>query len=267
MKQKKVILLIILISLAVALLGYTLWKQHFQTASLGFLSQGIASNRQQLTSIPEPSSQTPQDISTDENSTEHKQEDTNLATDTIQQEKLAIIQSVQENNYYCVPACIQMTLRYHAVNLSQSELAQQLHTDPVTGTEYADMAAVLNTYLFHKDTIPTATEAGYRVQTMKATDDVEKTAQVFAQRCEQNIKDGYPVFAAVDLHALYPSLPQANHMVLVHGYQKEHNRITSYYILDPYPPVQDAVYQGLKTFTAEELIHAMLVNEEPAYIW
>ena len=143
MKQKKVILLIILISLAVALLGYTLWKQHFQTASLGFLSQGIASNRQQLTSIPEPSSQTPQDISTDENSTEHKQEDTNLATDTIQQEKLAIIQSVQENNYYCVPACIQMTLRYHAVNLSQSELAQQLHTDPVTGTEYADMAVVL----------------------------------------------------------------------------------------------------------------------------
>ena len=56
-------------------------------------------------------------------------------------------------------------------------------------------------------------------------------------------------------------------MVLVIGYAKNDETITSYYIIDPYPPVQDDVYKGLKIFSAEELVHAMLVNEEPAYIW
>ena len=56
-------------------------------------------------------------------------------------------------------------------------------------------------------------------------------------------------------------------MVIVIGYEKNKDQITSYYIIDPYPPVQDEVHRGLKQFTAEELVRAILVNEEPAYIW
>lgn len=189
------------------------------------------------------------------------------ASSKPQQKKLRIIQSVQETSYYCVPACIQMTLRYHAIECTQHSLAQQLHTDPVTGTEYVDMASVLNSYLFPDTSMPSADEAGYHVQTIAPTDHTQEISEIFSRRCEQNIKDGYPVFAAVDLHALYPTLAHANHMVLVIGYAKNDETITSYYIIDPYPPVQDDVYKGLKIFSAEELVHAMLVNEEPAYIW
>ena len=61
-----------------------------------------------------------------------------------------------------------------------------------------------------------------------------------------------------------PVLMAVNMMDIV---EKNKDQITSYYIIDPYPPVQDEVHRGLKQFTAQELVRAILVNEEPAYIW
>ena len=39
--------------------------------------------------------------------------------DEHKQNKLPIVQSMQETSYYCVPACIQMALRYHAIESTQ----------------------------------------------------------------------------------------------------------------------------------------------------
>ena len=39
--------------------------------------------------------------------------------DEHKQNKLSIVQSMQETSYYCVPACIQMALRYHAIESTQ----------------------------------------------------------------------------------------------------------------------------------------------------
>lgn len=177
--------------------------------------------------------------------------------------QLSVSQKVQETSYYCACACVQMTLELFGTSLSQSELAAQMHTDPVTGSEYADTVRVLNRYLFGKED-PLAGEAGYRVQRIHAQ---EAFASVFEQRLVRNLQDGYPIFATVDLHALYPQLPSANHMVLVIGYVMKGNTITHYLYIDPYPPVQDAKQQGLKTVSKEIFLHAMALNEEPAYLW
>lgn len=185
----------------------------------------------------------------------------------VVQNKLDIPQIVQETNIYCVPACIQMTLRYHNIEANQEDLAEQLRTSSVTGTEYIDMARVLNTYLFHKETLSDDQESGYRIQNINCNETSEEVSNIFQKRVERNIQDGYPVFAAINLHSLYPSLPSANHMVVVNGYIKENEEISSYYVIDPYGPVQDPVYGGQKIFTSDELLQAILENEEPAYIW
>ena len=56
-----------------------------------------------------------------------------------------------------------MVLAYHGIYRSQTQLAQELNTSMVTGTEYADMARVLNTYLFDCE-VPQAGQPGYRVE-------------------------------------------------------------------------------------------------------
>ena len=77
------------------------------------------------------------------------------------------------------------------------------------------MARVLNSYLFPGTSIPSADEPGYHVQTLSPDDHTQDASDTFSRRCVQNIDDGYPVFAAVDLNALYPALAHANHMVIV----------------------------------------------------
>lgn len=268
MKRTYSSILILLTSIIVFLFAYimrTACKQIpvYGTSSTGLSAQHFdrngafaAADRQKEGSLMESDTENmPEKREQSETDDEHKQN------------KLPIVQSMQETSYYCVPACIQMALRYHAIESTQQHLAQQLHTDPVTGTEYVDMARVLNSYLFPGTSIPSADEPGYHVQTLSPDDHTQDASDTFSRRCVQNIDDGYPVFAAVDLNALYPALAHANHMVIVIGYEKNKDQITSYYIIDPYPPVQDEVHRGLKQFTAQELVRAILVNEEPAYIW
>lgn len=186
---------------------------------------------------------------------------------SLDQDMLKLIDSIQENGYYCGPAILQMILSYHGINSAQSDLARQLNTSSITGTEYADMARVLNTYLFDCE-IPAAHAPGHRVQELIPGSISKEDMQLLNERTITDISTGDPVPIAIDLGVLYTELPSANHFVLIVGYKTaEDGTISAYYVRDPYDKVQDQVWQGLKVFTVEELYNALNRNTEPAYIW
>lgn len=187
---------------------------------------------------------------------------------TYTKKRIDLLQSVQENGYYCVPACVQMVLKLHGVTISQTQLAQEMNTHALTGTEYVDLARVINKYRFHNE-YPKGNEPGYRIQTLSKGVWDQAAFDLLEKRVKEDIASNDPIFIAVELSTLYPELGlYANHMVLVTGYQvdKEGN-IVSYYIVDPYYKVQDSKYQGLKIFTKNEIYQALINNIEPAYIW
>ncbi|MDO4663569.1 MAG: C39 family peptidase [Erysipelotrichaceae bacterium] len=194
----------------------------------------------------------------------------NLASDCPILEKINIqlVQSVQEKGYFCVPACLQMVLDHHGIHVSQEQLAKEMNTSQVTGTEYVDLARVANKYIFDQETAEPA-GAGYRVQTLERNVNNSEIYKTFESRVKTDISTGDPVFAAIDNRILYPELASANHMVLVTGYSvyAGTDNIAYYYIMDPSYLVQDPVYGGVKTVTAEELMDAITSNVEPAYIW
>ncbi|MEG0709660.1 MAG: C39 family peptidase [Longicatena sp.] len=181
---------------------------------------------------------------------------------------LPIHQRIQENSYYCVPACLQMVLNHHGITMSQERLAIEMNTSAKTGTEYEDLKRVANKYIFHNENVG-VNDIGYHVQTIKRLDTNPQIKNDFEQRVKQDMKSGDPVFVAVDLQALYPNLPTANHVILVTGYvlAQDSSQIAKYYYIDPYHKVQDETYGGLKIVTSEELIYALVNGEEPAYIW
>ncbi|WP_323090536.1 C39 family peptidase [Allobaculum sp. JKK-2023] len=181
--------------------------------------------------------------------------------------RLPLESIVQENNYYCVPACMQMVLRYKGIEKTQTELAGEMNTSPTTGTEYADLTRIANKYLFQNENVG-PNEPGYHIQRISRYDTNPDLYTQFEQRVRQDIGTNDPIFAAVDVQALYPQHKSANHMVLITGYAlfAETDNIAYYYYIDPYYE-QDSVYGGLKTVTAEQLMNAIVINEEPAYIW
>lgn len=61
---------------------------------------------------------------------------------------LDIPQYVQETGYYCAVACLQSVMGYHGLYATQEELAKDLNTDPITGTEYEDLARVATSRIF-----------------------------------------------------------------------------------------------------------------------
>lgn len=213
------------------------------------------------------------------NTDDHTNTKTNIPDDNQQDEqpkikeqvkqkvvKLDVPQSVQENNYFCVPACVQMVLRYHHIEVSQMQLSKDMHTDTITGTEYIDLANTLNTYLFHKNHIE-ENEPGYRVQTLAINDQSSQSQALFEQRVKSDIASGDPVFTAIDVLGLYPDLYHGNHMIIVIGYASTNDIINHYYIIDPSYTIQDQIYGGLKIVGRHELYQAIIQNEEPAYIW
>lgn len=204
---------------------------------------------------------------TKETSVNPKESETVLGVDIGRKKILNISTKLQETNYYCVPATVQMLLDYFDIDTQQETLAEKMNTDPISGTEYIDLVKVVNSYLFDKQ-LPNDNESGYHIQTIT----IENTNEIqglFEKRVKTNVDTGYPTFAAVNLNKLYERMPEANHMVLVTGYAtyKDSEEIAFYYINDPYPLVHDSTFDGLKVFTKEELLTAMTQNEEPAYIW
>ncbi|MCH9275605.1 C39 family peptidase [Bifidobacterium amazonense] len=181
--------------------------------------------------------------------------------------RLDVPQSVQETGYWCVPAAVQMVLGYKGIDVSQSTLANEMGAKPATGTEYADLARVANKYLFgSEDANPRG--SGYHVQTIAVGDTDPAVAHTFMERAKADLDDGYPVFAAVDTHTLYPTLGRANHMIVITGYDADASGVVTHWTyIDPWYRVQDETYGGLKIVTMTEMIAAIVSNEEPAYIW
>ena len=170
---------------------------------------------------------------------------------------------IQENGHYCGPACMQMVLAYHGINADQATLARELNTSFVTGTEYADVARVANSYLFPNG------GGAYR-SVIWLTDSTDSSLrETFESRVRQDMKTGDPVFAAISLHTIYPDLPTANHLVLIIGCRVNtvNDRIVSYEILDPYSGAQPYTDHGHKSVTADTMWKAMNSNSEPGYIW
>lgn len=186
----------------------------------------------------------------------------------VEKVQLPLIQSVQENNYFCVPACLQMVLKYKGIEKTQMELANELNTKPITGTEYIDLVRVANKYLFADSEIG-PNDPGYHIEELERYDTNPEIAKTFEKRVRLDISTNDPIFVAIDLNALYPHLSSANHMIVVTGYAlyAGTDNIAYYYYIDPSYTVQDENYGGLKTVTSENLINAIVVNEEPAYIW
>lgn len=185
---------------------------------------------------------------------------------------LSVPQFVQENSYFCVPACLQMVLAFHGIQQSQATLAFQMNTSPITGTEYVDLAYVVNQYLFNCE-VPTDQQVGYRVQRFSplATMMSQEEKDLFRQRIFLDISTQDPIFVAVNRNILYPELSAANHMVIIVGYAlfEATNQLAYYYLIDPSYQVQDHLYGGLKVITEDELIKGIMLNEEKekAYIW
>lgn len=170
-------------------------------------------------------------------------------------------QSIQEKNYYNGPACVQMVLRLHGIELSQEQLAEELNTSSFTGTEYEDIARVVNKYVFGKEDI-SENEFGYHLQIGAETNLLES-------RIIADINANDPVFIALDGNTLYEGSSQGNHLVIIVGYAKykDTDTIAYYYFIDPWDMYRDEEYGGLKTVTPEDLKQSLLNNNEPAYIW
>lgn len=168
---------------------------------------------------------------------------------------------VQKTNYYCVPAALQMVLQLHGISADQNQLAEEMNTSSSTGTEYIDLTKTANTYLFNTDDVEPS-GAGYRIQRVEKNDTSKVTSDLFEKRVRQDMSTNDPVFVAAEANTLNPNLARGNHMVLITGYglYSGTDNIAYYYFIDP-------ADGELNTITPEQLMKAIAVNEEPAYIW
>lgn len=246
MKKKKRIIITLLIALLVSIFCFTyllLNKKENDTPNTN-----INSSNQETNSIDKPISEEP----------------SNDVTNIM----ITIPQIQQEKNYYCACACVQMILKYHGIEMNQDDLAKEMHTHSITGSEYVDIQRVLNKYLFNKEVVQ-ENEPGYHIQTLEMNNTNPQIAIDFERRVKNDLNTNDFVLAAIDLKTLYPTLSTANHLVIVTGYECYPNstKIAYYYIVDPYYVVWDTSHKGLKKIDADTLIKAIIVNEEPAYIY
>ena len=180
--------------------------------------------------------------------------------------RIDLTQSVQEKTHYGGAAVVQMILASHGISRTQAQLAQELNTSEVTGTEYADAARVLNTYLFNCE-VPGPADPGYRVEYLTPGSVGSSAMDKLRDRVIRDVRTSDPIIIAINTNELYPNLAKANHFVLITGYKMSGGTVTAYYIVDPSPDVQNSEYQGLKLFTEEEIRRAFDTNTEPAYVW
>ena len=176
--------------------------------------------------------------------------------------------NLQETGYYCGPATVQAVLSYHGIYFSQSNLAGQLNTSTKTGTEYADVARVVNKHVFG-NSYPGPNDPGYRAVLWTKGSGGSSTRNTFESRVIRDMKTKDPVFVAIDLKTVYPALPKANHLVLITGCTVDNNtgKITYYTINDPYGGSQPYTNNGRKKVYADTLWEAINYNSEPGYVW
>ena len=180
---------------------------------------------------------------------------------------LDVKQKIQENDYYCSPASVQMALNYYGIEVSQDVLAKEMNTEYLTGTDYKDMTKVLNNYLYNTFSYDPKGD-GYHIHSIEGKYDYEKEEELFRRRILKDISSNKIVFLNVRIQALYDGYNDVSHSVILVGYKfdKENNQMF-YYIMDPYGKVQDDIYEGLKIISEEEIMRSIITNLEPAYIW
>ena len=176
---------------------------------------------------------------------------------------------IQEETYYCAVACGQMILDHFGISKSQQQLADEMNTyvpgersDGIVGTYDADVARVLNAYVFGAQP-ESAYDAGYRVQPVSEYF-VQSEYDTFVQRIMRNIDDGYPSILQIKVSSVYASSNHGNHNVLVTGYYKAGSDI-SFTILDPYYGGNSGT--GCSDINALTLFRAIVASVEPSYIW
>lgn len=181
--------------------------------------------------------------------------------DALEKTLIPLEQSMQEKSYYNGPACVQMVLRLHGIEKSQDELANELCTSSITGSEYADIQRVVNKYCFGSEYIQDD-QAGYHLALGYDLSRLES-------RIRMDMASNDPVFIALDGNTLYEGASKGNHLVLIVGYvmNTKEDTIVYYYFIDPWDKNRDDKYGGLKTITPEDLQAAYMNNQEPAYIW
>lgn len=209
-----------------------------------------------------PTAQTSEsERSTEDKTTIHPQ------TAPIRSIRLDVPQILQETNYYCGVACLQMVLAYHGIEESQDVLAAALHTHPVTGTEYEDLAREASTYIFGR--VPEDdSQPGYRAFKWNRNQGTEQTKEQFFSRTNTDLRSEDPVFISLNPSMVYEEGADAVHILVLYGADfDEEGSATHYYCIDPYGKYQDAIYGGKKVFTADELWNAMNNNPEPGYVW
>lgn len=181
--------------------------------------------------------------------------------------RLNVPEKVQETNYYCAVACLQMVLEYHGISASQSELASAMNTVPVTGTEYADLAREASKYIFGKEP-QNSSEPGYRAVLWDRNAGNTQTRKQFESRAVSDLANKDPLFVSINPGVAYPGNVEGVHELVVYGADfNEQGKAERYYCIDPNYNERDAAYGGKKVFTADELWNAMNNNPEPGYVW
>lgn len=185
----------------------------------------------------------------------------------IQSIRLDVPQKMQETGFYCAVACLQMVLEYHGIAAEQNELASALHTDPVTGTEYEDLARVASVYRFGKEP-QNWDEAGYRAVIWNQNQGSQDLRNQFESQAMQDLSNNDPLFVSINIAQLYGYHTDASHELVIYGVDLDENgHIQTFYCIDPSYLFQDTVYGGKKSISADELWTAMNNNPEPGYVW
>ena len=96
-----------------------------------------------------------------------------------------------------------------------------------------------------------------------------KERELFESRVIRDMKTADPIFVAINLNIVYPSLSQGNDLVVITGCEIDNSTgtIVSYSILDSYDKSQPYTDHGKKNVSADTLWQAMNHNSEPGYIW
>lgn len=181
--------------------------------------------------------------------------------------RLNVTQSIQETDYYCAVACLQMVLNFHGISMNQSDLAQRLNTHPITGTEYDDLAREASLLIFGS-TPDSDADPGYRAVLWKRNEGSENDFRIFEQRVKNDLQSGDPVFISINIAPAYGYNFDGIHEVVLYGadYDRCGNPVM-YYFIDPSYNQQDPEFQGRKMYTPEELWKIMNDNPEPGYVW
>lgn len=176
--------------------------------------------------------------------------------------------ATQETRYYCGPAVLQSLLAYHGITASQEELAAQLKTDPVTGTEYEDLARVASIRIFGQEPVDEKA-SGYRAEMYKTRPFSDEEADLFLSRLASDLGNGDPVFIGLNCATTRPQDGvDAVHLVLAYGMSRDPKtqEIVSVDVMDPsYLAQKDGTaYFTIPTAT---LIQAIRDCKEGAYVW